>query len=95
MFKYFEGCDREDPFVSPVFAEYKDFPPTLFLSGEHEALLSDSLKIVQKLNVAGCEATHIITPEMFHVFALLGPLMPESEKAFKEIKNFIGKYTEK
>lgn len=94
LFKYFEGSDRKDPFVSPVFAEYKDFPPTLFISGEHEVLISDSLKIVQKLKFAGCETTHIITPEMFHVFALLGPLMPESKRAFNKIKDFIEKNTE-
>lgn len=87
--------DRFNPYISPVYAEYNDFPPMFISVGSHELLLSDSLTIADKLTKAGVEVDLDITEGMFHVFPLFGNKMPESKRAMNLIYDFIGKHLSK
>lgn len=91
IFSFCKGMDRYDPYISPVFAEYHDFPPMLITVGSHELLLSDSITIADKMKKENREVILDITPGMFHVFPLFDKLMPESKKAMKLICNYISK----
>ena len=89
-FPYFENdnVNLSDPYLSPYFGDYSDFPPMLMQVGEREVLLDDTIRVAKKIKEAGGKVKVTIYPYMFHVFHALGKL-PETKKAWKEINEFL------
>ena len=57
--------------------------------GSYEMLLSDSTRVAKKAKEAGGKVKLSIYEGMFHVFQMAMLLMPESKKAWAEIKRFL------
>lgn len=89
LFCFVGSADRTDPYVSPVFGEFYGFPPVFFSVGEHEMLLDDSLRIVEKMKKTGIPVICERKPEMFHTYVLYKNYMPESRESFARMKEFI------
>ena len=81
--------DKKDPYISPVFGDFTDFPPMLIQVGSIEMLLSDSLTVTEKARLMGCKVRLTIYEDMFHVFQMAGMRIPESKKAWKEVEMFL------
>ncbi|MCR4584977.1 MAG: alpha/beta hydrolase [Lachnospiraceae bacterium] len=90
---YFRGSDPWDPYISPVFGSYENFPPTLMQVGEREMLLDDTRDVARKLKEAGVPVREHVYPGMFHVFQLALLLFPESAEAWHEVRMFFKKVT--
>lgn len=88
---YIGDDSPENPYISPLFGEYENFPPMLIQVGTHEMLLSDSVSLAEKAKKAGVDVTLTQYEGMFHVFQMVGYLIPESKKAWEEIGGFIEK----
>ncbi len=86
---YIGDDDPQNPYISPLFGDFSDFPPMLIQVGTHEMLLSDSLSVANKAKAAGVKVRLTKYEGMFHVFQMAAKLMPESKKAWIEIKMFI------
>lgn len=86
---YAQGADLRDPCLSPVLADYRGFPPMLIQVGGWEMLLSEARTVAQRAREAGVEAVLSEYPGMFHVFQMLGGLIPESRRAWREAGEFI------
>ncbi len=97
IFYYFrEVEDRTDPYVSPVYGHYEDFPECFFTVATNEMLRSDSETIAEKINAAGGKAEVLCKHAMFHVYPIAGNLCPESKEASRAIMNFMNrKFSEK
>ncbi|MEZ5897756.1 MAG: alpha/beta hydrolase [Parvularculaceae bacterium] len=81
-----------DPDASPIFADYdKAFPPSLILCGSQEILLSDSVRLHEKLNAAGAETDLKISEGMFHSYPILAPDLPESRLALRLVRSFVNR----
>ncbi|MGL4953745.1 MAG: alpha/beta hydrolase, partial [Culicoidibacterales bacterium] len=89
---YANGYPRESAKISPIFEQLRNFPPTLVQVGADEVLLADSVAMVEKLKVAEVTCEFEIFPEMWHVFQLATPFVPDSEEAISKIVKFIEKY---
>ncbi len=87
--EYYGSHDPADPYISPLFGEFTGFPPMLFQVGSIEMLLSDTTEAVKKARNAGCEVKETIYEGMFHVFQMAMNRMPESEKAWEEVAQFV------
>ena len=61
---------KKNPFVSPIFADLSDMPPSLIFVGGDEILLSDSKRMNDALIKAGCEITLVERPDMWHAYVL-------------------------
>lgn len=85
---YLQGAFAGDPLVSPLYADYRGFPPLLFQAGSTELLLDDSLRTAAKAKAAGVEVKLQIWRHMPHVFQLFNWL-PESRQAVEEIGRFM------
>ncbi len=84
------GDDRADnPYISPMFGDFTDFPKLLIQVGTEEMLLSDSQTVRDKAVAAGVDVRYSEYKGMFHVFQMAGKLIPESKRAWEEIKSFI------
>lgn len=86
---YVGEFDPKDPYISPIFGDYKGFPPMLMQVGTYEMLLSDTIAVAKKAKEAKVKVKLSIYEGMFHVFQMAGNLIPESKKAWKEVGRFL------
>ena len=89
IYSWCEDADRYDPYVSPVYADYHDFPPMCFTVGTWELLLSDTERIVDNLHSHDIPVTIFRGHHLWHVFVLFHGIIPEATAAFSVITNFI------
>lgn len=86
---YIGTADPKNPFISPVFGDFTGFPPILFQVGSYEMLLSDSISAAKKAKKAGVPVKCTVYEGMFHVFQMARGLLPESRKAWREIRDYL------
>lgn len=89
MYAWCGDADRKDPYVSPVFGDYKGFPPAIMTVGADEILLDDTLTVAEKMRKEGIEVRVISHEKMFHIYPLYYKMFPESKKAYKMILAYI------
>jgi acetyl esterase/lipase len=89
---YAGEANLNNPLVSPIYADFHGFPPLFIQVGSDEILLDDSILLAEKAKADGVEVTLKIHDNMWHVWMILGELIPESKKAFEEISQFTGKF---
>ena len=80
---------RENPYVSPIYADLTGMPPSIIFVGEDEILLSDALGMRESLVAHGCEVACYVKPKMWHAY-LLYPMRCCVED-FKKINGFVKK----
>jgi monoterpene epsilon-lactone hydrolase len=65
---YVGKTDRHDPVLSPVFADLKGMPPTLFISGTRDLLLGDTSTLHRAMLHAGVDARLVVFEALPHAF---------------------------
>lgn len=73
-----EDADWLSPKLSPLFGSLKGFPPTLVQVGTHEILQSDSVRLRDRLVMAGAPCRLEVWKDMWHVFQMF-PLRQAGE----------------
>ncbi|MBZ0289416.1 MAG: alpha/beta hydrolase [Anaerolineae bacterium] len=81
---YIGGDDPRNPLVSPVYADLHGLPPLLIHVGDHEVLLSDSIRLAEQATAAGVNVRLDEWPELWHVFQAWGDL-PEAQESLAQI----------
>ena len=67
---YARGQNLRDPYISPLFGNFKGFPPTYIQVGGNEILLSDSKRLHKAFVDANVSVKMDIYPGMWHVFQM-------------------------
>lgn len=88
---YALNMDKKNPYISPKFGSYKNFPPMLMQVGENEMLLSDSVDVAYIAKKQNVDVKLHIYSGMFHIFQKYYLLIPEAKIAWKDIKEFVNK----
>lgn len=85
------GCNPEDPEVSYVKGEFKNFPECLIIASEEERMYSDSLTIVKKLrnNKTNGKVYFESAPYGLHVYPLFEEFAPEYRESFLRLCRFV------
>ncbi len=84
---YANGHDLKHPYLSPVYGDFKNFPPTILTAGTRDLFLSNTVRVHRKMRRAGVVADLNVYEGMSHgQFA--GPDMPESREIFEDIARF-------
>lgn len=86
---YVGDADVKNPYLSPLFGDYRNFPPMLMQVGSFEVLLSDTKSVAAKAKKAGVKVRLSVYDGMFHVFQMGLDLIPESREAWDEVKEFL------
>lgn len=81
--------DPMDPYISPLFGDFRQFPPMLIQAGSIEMLLSDSVEAAAKARSQGVKVRLSVYEGMFHVFQMAYLNIPESKRAWAEAGKFI------
>ena len=67
---YAREHDLTDPLLSPLFGDFTGFPPTLIQAGSNELLLSDSIRLRDRMNAAQVPCRLEVWNDMWHVFQM-------------------------
>ncbi len=86
---YLGDRDPKAPLASPLYGDLTDLPPMMVVVGSIEVLLSDSERLVERINDAGGTASLSVWPGMPHVFPILAARVPEARQAVTEISDFL------
>ncbi len=65
---YVGNTDRRDPVLSPLFADLRGMPPTLFISGTRDMLLGDTSTLERAMLRAGVDARLVVFDALPHAF---------------------------
>ncbi|WP_462413518.1 alpha/beta hydrolase [Neobacillus sp. Marseille-QA0830] len=84
---YIRDLDPKNPIVSPIYADLSGLPPMLVHVGNDEILLSDSERLVDRVNAAGGDAVLKVWDGMWHVFQTFA--IPEGQQSISEIGEFV------
>jgi acetyl esterase/lipase len=86
---YLGDRDPTTPLASPIYADLSGLPPLLIQVGDHELLLSDSLRLADRAKAAGVEVQLEVWPEMWHVWHSWAASLPEAQEALHRIGDFV------
>ena len=89
---YAHGHDLADPLLSPVYGDLAGFPPTILTSGTRDLLLSNTVRVNQKLRAAGIETRLQVFEGQSHAQFYRDDRIPEVKEAFAEIAAFFDKH---
>ena len=83
----------KNPFVSPIYGDYKQFPPLLLQAGGAETLRDDIAELAKIAEAAGVDVQYREWEGMIHVWHFLASLVPASKEAIAEVGNFVKAHT--
>lgn len=86
---YANGVDPRDPSLSPAFADLSGFPPLLIQVGSGEIFLDDAKELARVAEECGVDVSLSVWHDLWHVWQLLGDMLPESGDSLEEIAGFI------
>ena len=84
---YARDQDWSDFRLSPLFGDLKDFPPTLIQAGSSELLLSDSIRLRDRLVQAAVPCRLEVWTDLWHVFQMFP--MKKATEAMESIGRFL------
>ena len=82
-----DNASRDDPFISPYFADLEGLPPTLIQVGSKEILLDDAQRFYDKAKTAGVKAYFKLYTGMWHNFAMF-TTFSEAQQALADVAEF-------
>ncbi len=81
--------DHKHPYVSPIYGDFRGFPPSYLISGTRDLLLSDTVRTHQKMRTANVEADLHIYEGLSHREYTMVTDAPEFERHFGELNRFL------
>ena len=89
---YLKKSHPSDPYASPIFANFKDFPPIMVHAGSLEMLRDDASRIGDRAAEAGVPVSVEIYDGMQHVFQA-NSHVPEARVSLQRLGQFIRQKT--
>jgi monoterpene epsilon-lactone hydrolase len=91
---YIGDGDRKSRKVTPFYADFAGFPPTLVHVGSRERVRDDSVTVVERMKAAGVPVDLKIFDGMFHVWQMYAPMLDEGMVSLDECAAFIKAHQE-
>ena len=88
---YIGDHDVCNPYISPIYGNYMNFPPLMLQLGEYEILYDDSMLLYEIAKKNDVEVVLSVWDKMWHGFQILYG-MPEAKLAHNELIAFIKKH---
>lgn len=86
---YVAETAHASPLVSPLFADFRGpLPPTIITSGTRDLLLSQAVRLADKLRDAGTRVDLDVREGMWHVYEFY-PELPEAQHSIARICDFL------
>lgn len=89
---YANGTSLTNPYISPIYGDFKGFPPTILTSGTRDLFLSNTVRTHRKLRRAGVIADLNVYEGQSHAQYQMNIDAPETKEAFTDIAKFFDRY---
>ncbi|WP_050406161.1 alpha/beta hydrolase [Bradyrhizobium embrapense] len=89
---YANGTSLKNPYISPIYGDFKGFPPTILTSGTRDLFLSNTVRTHRKLRRAGVIADLNVYEGQSHAQYQMNIDAPETKEAFTDIAKFFDRY---
>jgi acetyl esterase/lipase len=89
---YVGNGDIRNPLISPLYGDFKKFPPTYFVTGTRDLFLSDTVRTHRKMRLAGIDAELNVYEGLSHAEYAVLVDSPESQQAYGELGLFLSKH---
>jgi monoterpene epsilon-lactone hydrolase len=86
---YVGDADLKTPLASPIHADLTGLPPLLIQVGGAEELIEDSILLEARAKECGVDVTLETWEDMFHVWHMYAPMLPEGQQAIDRIGEFV------
>lgn len=86
---YVGSEDATNPYISPYYGDFADFPPTFITCDINETLYADSKALYEKCEAAGVKVELIEVEGAYHAFAVSGTNTPETKQILEDTVKFI------
>jgi acetyl esterase/lipase len=83
------GMDKKDPRISPLYADFRNFPSMLIQVGSDETLLADAARLAARAGGADVAVTLQIWPHMIHAWPLWNAHLEDGRRALASSGAFI------
>ncbi len=84
------GDDPENPFISPIFGDLSQLPPSLIFAAKNELLQSDAQTLHRNLHNSGNVSMLCEKADRWHAYIVYG--LKEDKQDFEEINRFLNRY---
>jgi len=81
--------DKRDPRISPLYADFENFPPMLIQVGSNETLLDDATRLAARAGAADVAVTLEIWRNMIHAWPLWNAHLEDGRRALASAGSFI------
>ena len=88
---YRGDADAANPYLSPLFGDFKGLPPLLVQVGEAEVLYDDSALLVERARSHGVDVEFESVPEMVHVWHLFASMLTPGREAIERAGAFLAR----
>ena len=89
---YANGESLKNPYISPIYGDFKGFPPTILTTGTRDLFLSNTVRTHRKLRRAGVIADLNVYEGQSHAQYQFNIGAPETREAFTDIAKFFDRY---
>lgn len=86
---YVSEADPKNTELSPIYADFREFPPIFITCDYNETLFADSIELYKKCKSANVDVRMIQMKNSFHAFAATGTGTPETNKILDENIEFL------
>jgi len=86
---YLAGHPSKDPLASPLYGKLEGLPPLLIHVGTREVFLDEIERFAQKAKESKVKVELQKFDEMIHTWHLFASMIPEGQKAFEMIGQFV------
>lgn len=81
--------EKQNPLLSPIYADLHGFPPLLIEVGDDEVLLDDALHLAEHARAAQVPVELTVWEGLWHVFQQYASVLPEGQQSLENIGRFI------
>lgn len=89
---YVGDNDIKNPLISPVYGDFTNFPPSQFVTGTRDLLLSPTIRAHRAVRAAGVVADLNVYEGVSHGEFLIYTDLPESAEVFTELGEFLDEH---
>lgn len=86
------GIARNNPRISPLFADLHGFPPTLIQVGSHETLLDDATRFAAAAGTSDVDVTLEVWTDMIHAWPLWNAHLEAGRRALNHAGAFMRRH---
>lgn len=86
---YVGASNPRDPYVSPLYGDYRGMPPMLIHASCDEVLRDDAIRVASRAREHGVDVTERLWRQVPHVWQFFSAVLPEAEQSLQDAVRFI------